>query len=97
VNKEGSDVIASYSIYINSGCEMAKAKKLKINIVLSVEQLEELDYLLDLHLDGEGDVRRINRGVLMDLREKINRGMEIVAERIAFSVVRRHREPKYLM
>jgi len=70
---------------------------MKVKITLSIEQLEELDYLLDLYLYGEGDMRGINRGALMDVRENVSRIMEVVAEKIAFTVVRKHREPKYLM
>jgi len=76
---------------------MAKVDKMKVKITLSIEQLEELDYLLDLYLYGEGDMRGINRGALMDVRENVSRIMEVVAEKIAFTVVRKHREPKYLM
>ena len=76
---------------------MASIDKLKVKLTLSVEQLDSLDDLLELYLEGEGDIQKINRGALMDVRETVDDIMEVVNQRLGFNVVRESNEPKYLM
>jgi len=76
---------------------MASIDKLKVKLTLSVEQLDSLDDLLELYLEGEGDIQKINRGALMDVRESVDDIMEVVNQRLGFNVVRESNEPKYLM
>ena len=76
---------------------MASIDKLKVKLTLSVEQLDSLDDLLELNLEGEGDIQKINRGALMDVRETVDDIMEVVNQRLGFNVVRESNEPKYLM
>ena len=76
---------------------MASIDKLKVKLTLSVEQLDSLDDLLELYLEGEGDIQKINRGALMDVRETVDDIMEVVNQRLGFNVVRESNDPKYLM
>ena len=76
---------------------MASIDILKLKLTLSVEQLDSLDDLLELYLEGEGDIQKINRGALMDVRETVDDIMEVVNQRLGFNVVRESNEPKYLM
>ena len=59
--------------------------------------MDSLDDLLELYLEGEGDIQKINRGALMDVRETVDDIMEVVNQRLGFNVVRESNEPKYLM
>ena len=76
---------------------MASIDKLKVKLTLSVEQLDSLDDLLELYLEGEGDIQKINRGALMDVRESVDDIIEVVNQRLGFNVVRESDGPKYLM
>ena len=53
--------------------------------------------MLELYLEGNGDIQKINRGALMDVREMVDDIMEVVNEKIGFNVVRESDGPKYLM
>ena len=77
---------------------MAEIDKLKVKVTLTIEQLDALDDLLDLYLDGEGNARQFNHVALMDVKEKVSKLMDAVSRRMGFSSVsRKNDEPKYLM
>jgi hypothetical protein len=76
---------------------MAK-KIIKANIVLTVEELDELDDLLDLYLNDGADVKRLNRGVLLQIQEQVGEIMGLVYDRMEFTTQRvKSNKPKYLM
>ena len=77
---------------------MAEIYKLKVKVTLTIEQLDSLDDLLDLYLDGEGNARQFNHVALMDVKEKVSKLMDAVSRRMGFSSVsRKNDKPKYLM
>jgi len=76
---------------------MAK-KIIKANIVLTVEELDELDDLLDLYLNDGADVKRLNRGVLLQIQEQVGEIMGLVYDRMEFTTQRvKSNKPKFLM
>jgi len=76
---------------------MAK-KIIKVNIVLTVGELDALDDLLNLYLDDESGVRRLNMGVLLQIQEQVGEIMELVYDRMEFTTQRvKSNKPKFLM
>ena len=76
---------------------MAVIDRLKFKIILTVEQLDSLDDLLDLYLEGENNERGINYKALGEVRDNISKVMEVVNQRLGFSLTREDDEPKYLI
>ena len=76
---------------------MAK-KIIKVNIVLTVEELDALDDLLNLYLNDESGVRRLNMGVLLQIQEQVGEIMELVYDPMEFTTQRvKSNKPKFLM
>ena len=76
---------------------MAK-KILKSKIVLTLEEIDALDDLLDLYLDGEFSERGINREALLQIQEQVGAVMEVINLRLGFTDQRVDKEVvKYLM
>jgi hypothetical protein len=76
---------------------MAK-KILKSKIVLTLEEIDALDDLLDLYLDGEFNERGINREALLQIQEQVGEIMEVINLRLGFTDQRVDKEVvKYLM
>ncbi len=76
---------------------MAK-KILKSKIVLTLEEIDALDDLLDLYLDGEFSERGINREALLQIQEQVGKVMEVINLRLGFTDQRVDKEVvKYLM
>ena len=76
---------------------MAK-KILKSKIVLTLEEIDALDDLLDLYLDGEFSERGINREALLQIQEQVGEVMDIINVRLGFTDQRVDKEVvKYLM
>ena len=76
---------------------MAK-KNWKSKIVLTLEEIDALDDLLDLYLDGEFNERGINRGALLQIQEQVGEIMEVINLRLGFTDQRVDKEVvKYLM
>ena len=76
---------------------MAK-KNWKSKITLTLEEIDALDDLLDLYLDGEFSERGINREALLQIQEQVGRVMEIINLRLGFTDQRVDKEVvKYLM
>jgi len=63
---------------------MAK-KILKSKIVLTLEEIDALDDLLDLYLDGEFNERGINRGALLQIQEQVGEIMKVINLRLGFT------------
>jgi hypothetical protein len=63
---------------------MAK-KIMKPKLILTLEEIDALDDLLDLYLDGEFNERGINRGALLQIQEQIGEIMELINARLGFS------------
>ena len=63
---------------------MAK-KILKSKIVLTLEEIDALDDLLDLYLDGEFSERGINREALLQIQEQVGEVMDIINVRLGFT------------
>ena len=76
--------------------KMAVIDRMKFKIILTVEQLDSLDDLLDLYLEGGNTERGINYEALVEVRENISQLMEVVNQRLGFPS-RGDDEPKYLM
>ena len=77
--------------------KMAVIDRMKFKIILTVEQLDSLDDLLDLYLEGENNERGINYKALGEVRDNISKVMEVVNQRLGFSSTREDDEPKYLI
>ena len=76
---------------------MAK-KILKSKIVLTLEEIDALDDLLDLYLDGEFSERGINREALLQIQEQVGAVMEVINLRLGFTDQRVDKNVvKYLM
>jgi hypothetical protein len=76
---------------------MAK-RKLKSKIILTLEEIDALDDLLDLYLDGEFSERGINREALLQIQEQVGAVMEVINLRLGFTDQRVDKEVvKYLM
>ena len=76
---------------------MAK-KILKSKIILTLEEIDALDDLLDLYLDGEFSERGINREALLQIQEKVGKIMEVINLRLGFTDQRVDKNVvKYLM
>ena len=76
---------------------MAK-KILRSKIILTLEEIDALDDLLDLYLDGEFSERGINREALLQIQEKVGRIMEVINLRLGFTDQRVDKNVvKYLM
>jgi hypothetical protein len=76
---------------------MAK-KILKSKIVLTLEEIDALDDLLDLYLDGDFSERGINREALLQIQEQVGEIMEIINLRLGFTDKRVDKNVvKYLM
>ena len=75
------------------------AKKIwKSKIVLTLEEIDALDDLLDLYLDGEFSERGINREALLQIQEQVGAVMEVINLRLGFTDQRVNKEVvKYLM
>ena len=76
---------------------MAEIDKMKVKMNLTIEQLDSLDDLLDLYLNGEGNARQFNHVALIGVKEKVSMLMDAVSRRLDFSSVRKKDAPKYLM
>lgn len=63
---------------------MAVIDRMKFKIILTVEQLDSLDDLLDLYLEGGDTERGINYEALVEVRENISQLMEVVDQRLGF-------------
>jgi hypothetical protein len=63
---------------------MAK-KIMKPKLILTLEEIDALDDLLDLYLDGEFNERGINRGALLQIQEQIGEIMELINARLGFT------------
>ena len=62
------------------------AKKIwKSKIVLTLEEIDALDDLLDLYLDGEFSERGINREALLQIQEQVGAVMEVINLRLGFT------------
>jgi hypothetical protein len=73
-------------------------KILKSKIVLTLEEIDALDDLLDLYLDGEFNERGINREALLQIQEQVGEIMEVINLRLGFTDQRVDKEVvKYLM
>jgi len=76
---------------------MAK-KNWKSKITLTLEEIDALDDLLDLYLDGEFSERGINREALLQIQEQVGVVMEVINLRLGFTDQRVDKEVvKYLM
>ena len=75
------------------------AKKIwKSKIILTLEEIDALDDLLDLYLDGEFSERGINREALLQIQEQVGEIMEVINLRLGFTDQRVDKEVvKYLM
>ena len=73
-----------------------KPKKYKIKITLDLEEIDALDDLLDLYLDGDMSEDGINRGALMQIQEQVGDVMSVVNRKLGFTATDRD-APKYLM
>lgn len=73
-----------------------KPKKYKIKITLDLEEIDALDDLLDLYLDGDMNEDGINRGALMQIQEQVGDVMSVVNRKLGFTATDRD-APKYLM
>jgi hypothetical protein len=73
-----------------------KLKKYKIKITLDLEEIDALDDLLDLYLDGDMSEDGINRGALMQIQEQVGDVMSVVNRKLGFTATDRD-APKYLM
>ena len=76
---------------------MAVIDRMKFKIILTVEQLDSLDDLLDLYLEGGNTERGINYEALVEVRDNISQLMEVVNQRLGFPSTREDDEPKYLI
>jgi len=76
---------------------MAVIDRMKFKIILTVEQLDSLDDLLDLYLEGGNTERGINYEALGEVRDNISKVMEVVNQRLGFPSTREDDEPKYLI
>ena len=63
---------------------MAK-KILKSKIILTLEEIDALDDLLDLYLDGEFSEKGINREALLQIQEQVGGIMDIINVRLGFT------------
>ena len=77
--------------------KMAVIDRMKFKIILTVEQLDSLDDLLDLYLEGGNTERGINYEALVEVRENISQLMEVVNQRLGFPSTREDDKPKYLI
>jgi len=73
-----------------------KLKKYKIKLTLNLEEIDALDDLLDLYLDGDLNEEGINRGALMQVQEQVSNVMSVVNRRLGFTSPDKD-APKYLM
>jgi len=76
---------------------MAVIDRMKFKIILTVEQLDSLDDLLDLYLEGGNTERGINYEALVEVRDNISQLMEVVNQRLGFPSTREDDKPKYLI
>ena len=76
---------------------MAK-KIMKPKLILTLEEIDALDDLLDLYLNGEFNERGINRDALLQIQEQVGEMMELINARLGFSDQRLEKDiGKYLM
>ena len=73
-----------------------KLKKYKIKLTLNLEEVDALDDLLDLFLDGDLREDGINREALLQIQEQVGEVMSVVNRRLGFTSPDRV-APKYLM
>ena len=73
-----------------------KLKKYKIKLTLNLEEIDAIDDLLDLFLDGDLREDGINREALMQIQEQVGEVMRVVNYRLGFTSPDRD-APKYLM
>ena len=73
-----------------------KLKKYKIKLTLNLEEIDALDDLLDLFLDGDLSEDGINRGALMQIQEQVGEVMRVVNYKLGITSPDRG-APKYLM
>jgi hypothetical protein len=73
-----------------------KLKKYKIKLTLNLEEIDALDDLLDLFLDGDLSEDGINREALMQIQEQVGEVMRVVNYKLGFTSPDRD-APKYLM
>ena len=73
-----------------------KLKKYKIKLTLNLEEIDAIDDLLDLFLDGDLREDGINREALMQIQEQVGEVMSVVNYKLGFTSPDRD-APKYLM
>ena len=73
-----------------------KLKKYKIKLTLNLEEIDAIDDLLDLFLDGDLREDGINREALMQIQEQVGEVMRVVNYKLGFTSPDRD-APKYLM
>jgi len=71
-------------------------KKYKIKLTLNLEELDAIDDLLILHLDGETREGGINREALLQIQEQVDTVMGVVDTKLGF-VPSGKGAPKFLM
>jgi len=70
----------------------------KTKIILTLEEIDALDDLLDLYLNGEFNERGINRDALLQIQEQVGEIMELINARLGFTDRRVEKDiGKYLM
>jgi hypothetical protein len=73
-----------------------KLKKYKIKLTLNLEEIDALDDILDLFLDGDFSEEGINREALIQIQEQVNNVMSVVNRKLGFTASDKD-PPKYLM
>ena len=77
---------------------MTKKMFKKTKIILTLEEIDALDDLLDLYLNGEFNERGINRDALLQIQEQVGEIMELINARLGFTDQRVEKDiGKYLM
>jgi len=70
----------------------------KSKIILTLEEIDALDDLLNLYLDGEFSERGINREALLQIQEQVGAVMEVINLRLGFTDQRIEKDVgKFLM
>ena len=77
---------------------MPKQKEFKVKLTFDLEEIDALEDLLDLHLDGEAVDRGVNREALLKIQEHLAEVMVLVDQHLGFSSNRSQKNAgKYLM
>ena len=64
---------------------MAKIDKFRAKITLKLAQIDALDDLLGLYLDGDFSAQGINMDALLEVQEQIGEIMEVINQRLGFT------------